>query len=209
MTWLEVLGYTASALIAASLMMTSVVRLRVVNLVGSATFLLYGVLIEAPPVVVANAFIVVVHVVFLRRMLLVPESFQVVAVPSDSPILRRFVDRYAADMATFFRPYEPAPGDLCLLVFDDLTPVGLFVGCDEEPGTMQVEIDYASPGYRDLRLGRFLYGNGARELTTRGYRSLISDPGSPPHRRYLERMGFRPDGDRFVRDLGGPLNVRR
>ena len=73
----EALGYAASALIAVSLMMTSVLRLRVVNLIGSVAFLVYGVLIGAVPVVVANVVIVVVNLVFLRRLLFVSEAFGV------------------------------------------------------------------------------------------------------------------------------------
>lgn len=188
---LEVVGYLASVLIAVSLMMTSVVRLRIVNLIGSLTFVVYGILIDALPVVAANVLIIVVNLVFLRRLLFVPEAFEVVPVPSDSPILERFLARYSSDMSSFFAPYAPGPGDLCLLVFDDLTPVGLLVGTDETAGRLRVRIDYAGPGYRDLRLGRFLYRDGAVELTGRGFRSLVSDPGSATHRAYLERMGYR------------------
>ncbi|HEY5684046.1 MAG TPA: hypothetical protein VIY70_01610 [Acidimicrobiia bacterium] len=197
----EALGYAASALIAVSLMMTSVLRLRVVNLIGSVAFLVYGVLIGAVPVVVANVVIVVVNLVFLRRLLFVSEAFGVLAVPHDSPVLLRFMDRYSSDMATFFDPHEPSPGDLCLLVFDDLMPVGLFVGSDDGAARMRVEIDYATPGYRDLGLGRFFYRDRAEELSARGYHSLISDPGTGAHRRYLEHMGFIPEGDQLVRDL--------
>ncbi len=49
-TLLELLGYTASLLIAVSLMMTSVLRLRVINLAGAAAFSAYGFLIGAVPV---------------------------------------------------------------------------------------------------------------------------------------------------------------
>jgi hypothetical protein len=38
----EVIGYLASLLVVASLAMTSVVRLRILSLAGSLTFIVYG-----------------------------------------------------------------------------------------------------------------------------------------------------------------------
>ena len=54
----ELVGYAASALVVASLAMTSVVRLRAISLIGSVTFVVYGVLIGSVPIVVTNAAIV-------------------------------------------------------------------------------------------------------------------------------------------------------
>jgi len=49
---LELVGYAASALIAISLMMSSILRLRLINLAGAAAFATYGLLIRAYPVAV-------------------------------------------------------------------------------------------------------------------------------------------------------------
>ena len=67
--WLELLGYAASVLVAVSLMMSRIVRLRVINLVGSLAFTAYGVLIGAYPVAAVNGFIVLINLWFLARML--------------------------------------------------------------------------------------------------------------------------------------------
>jgi hypothetical protein len=66
---LELFGYAASALIAISLMMSSILRLRIINLAGAAAFATYGLLIHAYPVVVLNSCIVLVNVFYLVRML--------------------------------------------------------------------------------------------------------------------------------------------
>ena len=50
----ELIGYLASALIVVSLAMRSVVRLRTISLVGSVTFVVYGLLIGSWPVVVSR-----------------------------------------------------------------------------------------------------------------------------------------------------------
>jgi hypothetical protein len=63
----EIIGYTASALVAISLMMSSIVKLRVINMIGAALFTLYGLLIGAYPVAVLNFTIVLIDLYYLRE----------------------------------------------------------------------------------------------------------------------------------------------
>lgn len=68
MQWLELYGYLGSALIAISLMMSNIRKLRWINLIGAGTFASYGLLIQAWPVAVLNGFIVLINVVHLLQM---------------------------------------------------------------------------------------------------------------------------------------------
>ncbi|HZI33075.1 MAG TPA: YgjV family protein, partial [Candidatus Binatia bacterium] len=65
---LELTGYTASALIVISMMMSSIVRLRAVNLLGASVFAMYGLLIHAYPVALLNSFTMLVNAFYLLRM---------------------------------------------------------------------------------------------------------------------------------------------
>ena len=65
----EIIGYVASLLVAVSLMMRSVLKLRVINLLGAAVFTLYGLLIGAYPVAVMNLFIVLIDLYYLREFI--------------------------------------------------------------------------------------------------------------------------------------------
>lgn len=67
MPWVEIIGYVASVLVAGSLVMVSVVRLRVINLAGAVTFVAYGLLIQAFPLVLTNGFIAIVNIYHLSR----------------------------------------------------------------------------------------------------------------------------------------------
>ncbi|HSV76380.1 MAG TPA: hypothetical protein VLH37_05040 [Bacteroidales bacterium] len=64
---LEWIGYIASVVVAVSLMMVSIVKLRWLNLVGSAVFSFYGFAIGAYPVGVLNLFIALVNIYYLTR----------------------------------------------------------------------------------------------------------------------------------------------
>ena len=61
--WIEWFGYAASVVVAISLMMSSIVKLRWLNLTGATMFSSYGFIIGALPVGFLNLFIVVITVV--------------------------------------------------------------------------------------------------------------------------------------------------
>ena len=65
----ELIGYLASILIVISLAMSSVIRLRVVNLVGAVVFSIYGVLIGSLPVLLTNLVITGLDIFYLYREL--------------------------------------------------------------------------------------------------------------------------------------------
>lgn len=73
MLWLELYGYLGSVLIAVSLMMADIRKLRWINLVGAGTFASYGLLIGSWPVFVLNGFIVLIDVVHLWQIYRRPE----------------------------------------------------------------------------------------------------------------------------------------
>lgn len=64
----ELLGYAASIMVAISLTMKEIVKLRVINFVGCALFTAYGLMIDSWPVVLTNGFIACVNVYFLLKM---------------------------------------------------------------------------------------------------------------------------------------------
>lgn len=68
LNWLELYGYLGSALIAISLMMSDIRKLRWINLVGAGSFASYGLLINAWPVAILNGFIVLIDVVHLWQL---------------------------------------------------------------------------------------------------------------------------------------------
>ena len=66
--WLEWLGYLASLIVLISLLMSSIVKLRWINLVGSSLFSLYGFLIGALPVGFMNFGIALINIYYLIQI---------------------------------------------------------------------------------------------------------------------------------------------
>ena len=190
----ETIGYTASVLVAISLMMSSILRLRLINLVGSAAFSLYGLLIHAYPVAAMNGFIVLINLYYLYRMLRAREYFHLLSVEPDSNYLRRFLEFYDREIRRFIpgARYQPAAGDLTLFVLRDMVPAGLLIGRMEGHGRLRVTLDFVIPQYRDFKIGRYLFGDEREFFRSRGITEIVSEPGTPQHAAYLRRMGFTP-----------------
>mgnify|MGYP001159294068 CR=1 FL=1 len=188
---LEIVGYAASALVALSLTMRSIVRLRVINLVGAVIFTVYGILIGAFPVAFVNAFIVVIDLYYLLEMLRTREYFTVLDAQQDSQYLQRFIEHYQQDIRTFLPDFDYQPGEALIgfFVLRNMVPAGLVLG-EVHGEEFLVRMDYVIPGYRDFKIGRYVYTREQQRFSEMGVRAVISPAGSKAHQRYLERMGF-------------------
>jgi len=200
------IGYLGSALVVASLTMRSIMRLRIIGLAGALTFIVYGYLIDAWPIVLTNVVILAIHLAFLREIFTATEYFKVIEVRHDSPYLDLFLDTHGPEIEEIWPEFSSQRSDdqLALFVLRDLMPAGLFVADVEDDSTLNLRLDFVIPGYRDFKVGRYLYRKGT--LHDRGFRTIVADSPDPRTIEYLSRMGFRPttaDGQRgrFCLDL--------
>ncbi|HEX2203294.1 MAG TPA: hypothetical protein VHG91_08350 [Longimicrobium sp.] len=193
-TVLEIVGYVASVLVAISLMMSSILKLRVINLVGSLAFTVYGVLIHAYPVAVVNLFIVFINLYYLRQMLGSKEYFQLLRVSPDSEYLRAFLDFHRDEIGRFLPGFAYAPDErqVTFFVLRDMVPAGLFIGERRGDGALSVVLDFVIPQFRDFKTGRYLFSDQADFFRDLGITEIVSAPGNPEHSAYLRRMGFSP-----------------
>ncbi len=191
----ELVGYVASALVVISLAMTSVVRLRVISLLGSLAFVAYGLLIGSIPIIVTNAAIACLNVWFLSRELGGRRDLGATVVPPDSPFLADFLAHHAADIAQFQPEWDPsAASDFALVLNRDGLPAGVVLG-NRRDDALEITLDYVLRSYRDSRIGRWLYGQGAGVFRTVGFVGLSTAGGNETHRNYLQRVGFEYDGE--------------
>ena len=197
---IELIGYLGSALVVVSMLMTSVVKLRVVNTVGSAIFMGYALVIGSYPTALMNLFLIAINAYHLVRLFRNHKEYDLVAAAPDDGFVKYFLDKYHADIAVHFPllTEKDARADRVLLVCCGGDPAGIFLANNAGNGDLEVLLDYAVPAYRDTSAGQFLYA----QLKEKGYRRLIARGDAEKHRDYLIRMGFRQEGDKFILDLG-------
>ena len=188
--WHAVLGYVASLGIVISLSMRSILKLRLFGVVGSGLFLVYSLLIGAIPIAVTNVVIIAIHLYYLRKLLGRNELFEVLRVRPESFYLLHFLEFHDAEIQRFQPGFEYQAKPACrpLFLLRDMVPAGLFIPVTHEDGSVEVWLDYATPQYRDFKLGRYVYGG---TLDVFGQAETVwSEPWSDVHRRYLEKMDF-------------------
>ena len=90
----EIIGYTASVIIAISMTMSSIVKFRWINLVGASAFAIYGLLIGAIPVALLNGFIVAVDIYYLSKIYSKKDIFETIEIRGDNRYLIQFLEFY-------------------------------------------------------------------------------------------------------------------
>jgi len=199
----ELIGYLGSILVAISLMMKSLLRLRIINLFGALFFTLYGMLLRAYPVAFLNGLIVCIDLYYLVQMWRQKDFFTFLEVSPKSEYLRAFVNFYKDDISAIIPGYTHQPDEslLCFFILRNMVPAGLFI-TRVQGEQAHIQLDYVIPNYRDFQVARFIFEDNAAFFAQRGIRRFVSESGSDLHRSYLEKMEFVKNGDLYVHKVG-------
>lgn len=196
---IEAVGYLGSLLVLVSFLMVSVVKLRVVNTVGSFIFMVYALIIRSYPTAIMNFCLVLINLRFLYRLHKADEkNYDLVHVDKNDSYLRYFLDSYGEDIEKCF----PGNGlDLnevnrAYMIVCEGKPVGLTLGRAEDE-KMELLLDYSIPQFRDLSIGKYLYG----KLPEEGIRTLIYNGPTQNHLEFLEKMGFVKEDNGYIKRL--------
>jgi len=205
--WTEWLGYIASVIVAISLTMTNILRLRWINLIGAIAFTVYGVILELYPVMVVNGFIVAINIYYLVRIVMTRDQFHLIPISWDTSIfLPRFIEYYIKDIRTHFPDVkiEALRQYRTIFISRNVVPVGLFIYEHLEDGIILIHLDYEIPMYRDYESARYFFREFREMMQQKGFHTYITYCDVPIHKRYLQRMKFNEDPTepgRFIREM--------
>ena len=196
-TVIEAIGYVGSVLVLISMLMTSVVRLRTINTIGSLIFTGYALMIQSYPTAAMNFSLAMINIYNLVKLYNSKKDYSVVKLSSDDAFVTYFLNLYKADIEKFFPAFvKPDECDSFYLVCRGTEAAGILLGKSGQD-TIDVKIDYTTPVYRDCSVGKYLY----RYLASQNFSELVAENVSEDHKPYLEKMGFAKDGGRFVKKL--------
>lgn len=187
----ELIGYTASLLVAISLMMSAIVKLRIVNMIGAFIFTIYGILIGSIPVAAMNGFIVLINIYYLVRIYQNTEYFQLLQTSDDNNYLNKFLEFYRESIKTYQPDFTPdKPYNFALFVLSDMVPAGLLLGNKSERNHLHISLDFVIPDYRDFQIGHFLFVENLNYFRENDIQTISALPGNSHHNNYLEKVGF-------------------
>ena len=209
----EIIGYVGSALVLISFLMASVVKLRVVNCIGSFIFAVYALLIRSYPTMIMNICLVLINLYYLWKLrnsepninlyylwkLRNSEpNYRLVSLTPGGDYVDFFLREHREDIAKCFPGRNWVDGELnrAWLVCHNDEAAGLLLGT-ESGGVLDVALDYSTPAYRDSSEGRYL----VEHLGQEGLKLLRYEHAEQGHVAYLKKMGYAQKGAAWERAL--------
>lgn len=187
------LGYLASLLLAAGLMVNNDLKFRWLNAGGCLAFILYGLLIDAIPVMLTNGILLFINIFYLYRIYRRKEHFELLEFRAGGILVERFLSFYQDDIAAFFPDFkrEQLEGNFNFVVLRDLVIANIFSAAVSENGHAEVMINYTVAKYRDYKVGRFIFDKEKQYLLSKGVKKIIyTSVANRNHKRFLAVMGF-------------------
>jgi len=195
----ELRGYLGSFLVVVSLLMSSVIKLRIINTVGSLIFTVYAIVIKSYPTAAMNAALIIINIYFLTKLLKARSNFALAEAKIDDSAVQRIISMHKDDIKKYFPEWnEKEAVNRVFIQFLDEEVAGLTLGMEKENGILVLKVDYATPHFRDCKLGGFVYD----ELFKLGFSRLVYNGTGMTHREYLLQMGFEMEGNELVRKNG-------
>ena len=196
--YLEIFGYVGTALVILSMMMTSLVRLRVINVCGSVISMIYSIVCHAYPVAVLNGCLIVINGVQTVRQIRSRGNYGHLQLSCNDPTLAYFLQLYRADIDKLFPDYrlQVRENTEIHMIFVGGEAVGVLVGT-RVADLYRIEMDYVVPRWRDVRVSAYLMSR----LKESGVCTLTAPVGSKEHNRYLLRTGFADEGGILLKEL--------
>ncbi len=195
--YLEIFGYIGTAIVIVSMMMTSVVKLRLFNIGGGIISTIYAVHVAAWPVVVLNVCLITINSYQVIRLARTKSTFAYVQSRPDDQLAEHFYHCYETDIKKIFPQYTYVPDDSMEIhaVYAGAEAVALLIG-KREGESLRILLDYASPKYRDCSVAKFLFS----QLEESGIKTFIADKTEvTSHQKYLRQMQFEAQGDKMIR----------
>lgn len=197
---IEIFGYIGSALVVVSMLMSSVVKLRIINTVGSIISGTYALIIGSFPLALMNFCLIVINVYNLFKLLKSQQQYDLIDGNIKDTFLRYFLERYKDDIQIYFPGFkmDTSESDQAYIVCCNGTPAGVMLGRRSGDGMIDIAVDYSIPAYRDCSIGNFLYP----KLQKKGIRTLrFGQQLSQTHEVYMKKMGFVKENDAYVKKL--------
>lgn len=200
---LDWFGYLASLIVLISLLSSSILKLRWINLVGATLFSIYGFLIGSIPTALMNAGIVLINIYYLAKIYSSKEYFQTLEISLDSNYFQSFMAFHKDDVKKFFNKehFKLSESTVGFYVLRDMVPAGVFIGEPLSSTRLRIDLDFAVAEYRDFKIGDYIYNKHPEFFLNHGYDELVAVTTNDDFSKYLTKMGFIKNGQEYIKKL--------
>lgn len=191
--YLELLGYIASLVVLVSLIMSSIKKLRWINLIGAALFAGYGFFIGSIPTGIMNIGIVFINTYYLVQIYTAKDYFTYLIVSRESRYLRKIFKTQREEIDKYFPDfkYEKLTDDhISFISLRNLNAAGALILLPNGKD-LEVKLDFALKQYRDFKTTVFIIERESENLKNVGYKRVTIETDNKSHMKYLSKINFK------------------
>ena len=197
--FIEIFGYIGSLLVLVSFLMVSVVKLRIVNTIGSVIFMIYALIIKSYPTAIMNFFLVLINLHFLYRLNKKDDKeYSLVKINKDDSFLKYLLDTYHDDIKEYFPDTDFSFKEMNkgYIIMCQGKPVGITLGKHTDDN-FDILLDYTIKEFRDFSIGRYLFS----KLPEDNIKDVTYKGSIEKHIDYLKNMGFKQIDNYYTKHL--------
>lgn len=198
------IGYIASILLAISLLVNNELKFRWLNMFGCLSFIVYGILITAFPIILTNTILLLINLYYLVKTYRTKEAFDLYEFTPGEKIITKFLQFYDKDIQSFFPGFKLAgdDNDIRFIVLRDMAIANIFAAELTADGTAYIKINYTVAKFRDYKVGTFIFNKEKQYLTSKGIKRIAyTTVTNKNHLEFLKKMGFVQQDGMMIKPL--------
>lgn len=194
--FIEIFGYFGTALVVISMMMTSVTKLRVINICGSIISATYAGIFNTWPIFVMNICLIVINTFHLVRSFLQKEQYSYVKTNYLDPTIERYINYYKKDIKKFYSSFntQNLNNRDIYLIYSKSDIIGFIIGKTESQ-TLYIDLCYARKKYRYMIFTKI----ALTSLQKINIRVIKTNKQKTKFNKYLIKLGFKEQDDILVK----------
>lgn len=187
-------GYLASLFLIIALLVNGDIKFRIYNILGTISFIIYGIIFSAWPVLLTNVILFFINIYYLRKLYAHKEDFELIEFSGDEKLALKFLHFYKEDIKTYFPDFNETQlkGNLNFVVLRDLVIANIFSTQVLENGDAVVMLNYTTKKYRDFKVGKFIFEREKQYLISKGIKRIVYyNAANKSHIHYLKTLDFK------------------
>ncbi|MCY7291736.1 MAG: hypothetical protein LH615_06070 [Ferruginibacter sp.] len=197
-------GYLASLFLIIALLVNGDIKFRWFNILGNISFIIYGIVFIAWPVLLTNGILITINIYYLYKLYVRIEDFDLIEFSGEEKLATKFLGFYDNDIKSYFPQFSllQLKGNLNFVVLRDIVIANIFSAQILNNGDAVVSINYTLKKYRDYKVGRFIFKKEKYFLLSKGVKRIVyNDVTNKNHVKYLLNLGFEKEGERYIKTL--------
>ena len=186
-------GYLASLFLIIALLVNGDIKFRIYNILGTISFIIYGIIFSAWPVLLTNVILFCINIYYLRKLYAHKEDFELIEFSGNEKLAIKFLHFYREDIKSYFPDFNETQlmGNLNFVVLRDLVIANIFSAQVLDNGDAVVALNYTTKKYRDYKVGKFIFEKEKQYLISKGIKRIVYNyTANKSHIQYLKTMGF-------------------